>query len=68
MKKVHEIEILPDENGGFKAKYFIGGFPLTTKRFASAVNAAQTAAQNIWTDSPLAQCQVKDNGAWKIKL
>lgn len=66
--KTHEIEILPDADGGFKAKYYIGGFMLTTKRFACFRNAARTAAVAIQTDSPLAKCTVKDNEIWNIAL
>lgn len=64
----HEIKIIPDDNGGFKARYYIGGFMLLTKRFASAGNAAHAAANAIQTDSPLAKCQVMDNEIWQIKI
>jgi hypothetical protein len=64
----HEIEIIPDDRGGFKAKYYIGGFMLLTKRHASADNAAYAAAVAIQTDSPFATCKIKNNEIWQISL
>jgi hypothetical protein len=64
----HEIKIIPDSNGGFKTRYYIGGFMLLTKRYASPANAALEAANAIQTDSPLARCKVADNEIWQIDL
>lgn len=64
----HAIKIIPDNKGGYKARYYIGGFMLLTKRHADAGNAAHEAATAIQTDSPLATVTVEDNEIWQIDL